>query len=139
MYILAQREAIVNSSNYILCLLYEGGWPASAAVGNLGGSVSVSPLDWTLAIEEQVDPGGPDARHADVILAAETVWLEELVDPFVHTVLDILKGRSIPLQHVHGRARLELLRTSKLMGGACLYPRADGDVWPPAQAMLFGV
>jgi hypothetical protein len=83
-----------------------GGWSNAAAIGALGGSVTVAPLDWTIPIEEQLRDGGPDPRHADVILAAETVWLEELVEPFVGTVVEILTGMAEPFtKHLTSRGR----------------------------------
>lgn len=59
----------------------------------------MTPLDWTVPISEQIisveNDTAPDARYADIIMAAETVWLEELVAPFVSTVMDILRGMCI--------------------------------------------
>ena len=60
-----------------------GGWEDATAVGL--GTATATPLDWTVPLAEQLVPSR-DPRRAELVLAAECVWLEELVEPFVkHT------------------------------------------------------
>ena len=47
-------------------------------------------------MEEQLAAAAADPREAEVILAAECVWLKELVTPFVETVLALLQGPHRP-------------------------------------------
>lgn len=47
-------------------------------------------------VEEQLAAAAADPREAEVILAAECVWLKELVTPFVETVLALLQGPHRP-------------------------------------------
>ena len=65
-----------------------GAWEGAVRVGQ--GSASAQGLNWLTPLEEQSTPLDP--RDADIILAAECVWLSELVQPFVHTVLGLLGG-----------------------------------------------
>ena len=60
------------------------------------GSVAPMTLDWCKPLEEQCSGQANDPREADVILAVETVWLCELIQPFVQTVTAIMKGPKRP-------------------------------------------
>lgn len=71
-------------------------WPESVAVGKRGGSAACAALDWNASVSVQCAPQLVDFLSVDVILAAETVWLKELVAPFVSTVLQLLKGPKNP-------------------------------------------
>ena len=72
-----------------------GGWPGARPVG--AGSAAAAPLDWWRPVEEQLLEGAQlDPRDADVVLAAECVWLKELVEPFVATVLSLMRGPRRP-------------------------------------------
>lgn len=68
-------------------------WRGAVTVG--AGSVAAQPLDWMRPVGEQLAPCDP--RDADVILAAECVWLQELVDPFVETVCALLRSPRRPV------------------------------------------
>ena len=67
-----------------------GAWHGSRSVGTAGGSVAAQPLNWFHPVGEQSTPNDPST--AEVVLAAECVWLQELVEPFVSTVLTLLGG-----------------------------------------------
>lgn len=60
-----------------------------------GGSAVASVLDWTVPVARQTDTVDP--REAEIILAAECIWLEELIAPFVETVHDLLQGPNRPV------------------------------------------
>lgn len=65
-------------------------WAEARAIGSEGGSVAAQPLDWYADVAAQSAPNDP--RSAEVVLAAECVWLKDLVEPFVTTVLALLAG-----------------------------------------------
>lgn len=69
-----------------------GAWPSAVAVGSRGGSARAAPLDWTLPLGDARQTVAGDPREADVVLAADTVWLLSLVDPFVSTLAAVLSG-----------------------------------------------
>ena len=58
------------------------------------GSAAVQPLDWWRPLGEQASPNDP--CDADLVLAAECVWLRELVDPFADTVVALLQAPKRP-------------------------------------------
>lgn len=62
----------------------EGAWPGSGRVGD--GSATCMAIDWTKGVDEQAKAAGQEPCDCDVVLAAECVWLVELVEPFVKTV-----------------------------------------------------
>ena len=62
-----------------------GAWPRARLVGR--GSAAHATLDWMDPL-----PASPAFVEADVIIAAECVWLRELVEPFVNTVVALLRG-----------------------------------------------
>ena len=66
-------------------------WPGSIRVGR--GSATRATLDWGEPIPERPF-GGSDVRFsdADLIIAAECVWLRELLSPFVATALTLLRN-----------------------------------------------
>lgn len=68
-------------------------WSGSLPVGD--GSIVAQPLNWLADLTDQTSPNDP--RDADVLLAAECVWLQDLVDPFVATVASLL--RVCPARH----------------------------------------
>ena len=57
-------------------------WSGARCVG--AGSATAQTLDWYRPLVEQSVPLDP--MEADVVLAAECVWLKELVEPFIATV-----------------------------------------------------
>jgi hypothetical protein len=66
-------------------------WSGSQRVGD--GSACAQALDWFRPLSEQSSPLDPS--DAEVILAAECVWLRELVEPFVCTILGLFEvGRA---------------------------------------------
>ena len=62
----------------------EGSWAAACRVGE--GSAACIAIDWTKDLDQQAKEAGIDPCDCDVVLAAECVWLVELVSPFVKTV-----------------------------------------------------
>lgn len=72
-------------------------WPGAYAIGQRGGTASAARLDWTLPLDVQASAGGFDPRMARLILAAETLWLKELVEPFTATVVALLRARAAAL------------------------------------------
>lgn len=78
-----------------------GGWVGALPVGE--GTAAAGGLDWTDTLDAQREPNDP--LQADVILAAECVWLEELIQPFVQTVHGLLNGPNKPFAIVCYRDR----------------------------------
>jgi len=75
-------------------------WEGAVRVGD--GSAAAAALNWYRPIGEQIEEQADlrrrlDPREADVVLAAECVWLKELVAPFVATVLALLRGPRRPI------------------------------------------
>lgn len=71
----------------------DAGWAGAVPVGK--GSAAALTLDWTIPTAEQVTEA-IDPSDTEIILAAECIWLEELIDPFVETVAYLLKGKNNP-------------------------------------------
>lgn len=73
-------------------------WPGSLCVGS--GSATTQALDWTKSIDVQSPSDDNmlyhDPRRAEIILAAECVWLRDLVLPFVNTVIQLMHGQYRP-------------------------------------------
>ena len=69
-------------------------WRRASPVG--AGSAATARLDWTVPIGEQVGIDDNDPRDAHVVLACEVVWLAELVQPFVGTLAEVLRGPHRP-------------------------------------------
>lgn len=65
-------------------------WKGSRTLGTNGGSIVAMPLDWTVELSSQITENDP--REAEIIMAVETVWLKELIVPFVTTFVSLLKG-----------------------------------------------
>mmetsp|Transcript_140474 Transcript_140474/g.356446 ORF Transcript_140474/g.356446 Transcript_140474/m.356446 type:complete len:374 (-) Transcript_140474:32-1153(-) len=63
-------------------------WPGAVAVGT--GRAAVAVLDWTVPVGEQLQ--GCSAAP-DVVLAAECVWLAELIEPFADAAAALLLSR----------------------------------------------
>lgn len=69
-------------------------WPDAVSVGD--GSIAGEALDWTVPIDKQKLPVRTDPFQAEVILAAEAIWLIELVQPFISTALRLMNGPHRP-------------------------------------------
>lgn len=74
-------------------------WPGSLCVGD--GSAATQALDWTKSIDVQAPSDDKmlyhcDPRRAEIIIAAECVWLRDLVLPFVNTVIELMHGQYQP-------------------------------------------
>mmetsp|Transcript_13187 Transcript_13187/g.30979 ORF Transcript_13187/g.30979 Transcript_13187/m.30979 type:complete len:299 (+) Transcript_13187:28-924(+) len=67
-----------------------GEWPQSSRVGD--GSCRCATIDWMVPLDAQAKAASVDLSGVEVVLAAECVWLVELVSPFVDTVLHLLQG-----------------------------------------------
>jgi hypothetical protein len=71
-------------------------WSGAVRIaGRAGGTLACTPLDWTVPIDAQVS-GGNDPRETDFIIACETVWLKELIAPFVDTTVALLSAPRHP-------------------------------------------
>lgn len=85
------------------------GWPGARDVGR--GTVAALPLDWTVPVPDQVaQPAGEgllcvDPRDADAIIACEVIWLKELIEPYVSTVVALLRGPRRPVCYMSYTAR----------------------------------
>eukprot|EP01065_Artemidia_motanka_P039529 TRINITY_DN48477_c0_g1_i1.p1 TRINITY_DN48477_c0_g1~~TRINITY_DN48477_c0_g1_i1.p1 ORF type:complete len:270 (+),score=59.44 TRINITY_DN48477_c0_g1_i1:53-811(+) len=73
----------------------DGAWAGSVAIGVKGGSASSAVLDWSRPLSDQCEEG-KDPRDAQIIVASEVVWLEELVGPFVEVASALLAGPARP-------------------------------------------
>jgi len=70
-------------------------WPGASSVGTNGGTCATIGLDWFKPIESQVPVQSQSSVNffdCDIILASDTVWLADLLDPFVNTVNGILQA-----------------------------------------------
>ncbi len=95
-----------------------GGWRGATRVGS--GSACAQPLDWERPLDGQRPWWSPDdgddgdgalpndPRDCSVVLAAECVWLKELVPPFVRTVTAILSCAHRPVCILAFRERANL-------------------------------
>jgi predicted RNA methylase len=66
--------------------LRSGVWNHLRPVGSRGGAVGTAALNWLEPLEDQFD----EPLDADFVVAADTLWLESLVAPFVNTSLALL-------------------------------------------------
>ena len=115
------------------------GWREARRVGQ--GSAATQPLDWWKPIDQQL--GANDPRDAEVIIAAECVWLRELIPPFVQTVVSLLRQPHRPVCVLAFRDRstetsetfsslscvLSAFEGAGVMGtakGACDAPESEG-------------
>lgn len=72
-------------------------WLGSSRFGEQGGTAVAQGLDWERPVDAQREFNGDnDPLDAEVVLAAECVWLAELVEPFVRTVLALMRGPRHP-------------------------------------------
>ncbi|KNC79037.1 hypothetical protein SARC_08563 [Sphaeroforma arctica JP610] len=90
-----------NSTTDINTPTSSSAWQGSRRVGE--GSVSAMSLDWMTDVALQVIDNDP--RDADLILAADTVWLCELIEPFVTTCVTLMKGPKNPPLYMTFRDR----------------------------------
>eukprot|EP00055_Hartaetosiga_balthica_P008926 m.34410 g.34410 ORF g.34410 m.34410 type:complete len:338 (+) comp6530_c0_seq1:84-1097(+) len=68
-------------------------WRTSMWVGSRGGSAGYMALDWTVDLDKQNEDGNFNPWDVDMLVAAETVWLKELVQPYVQTVVSLMKRK----------------------------------------------
>jgi hypothetical protein len=54
-------------------------------------------LDWTHSALAQAESAAQDLTEVDFVIAAEVIWLQELLQPFVDTLAWILKLRRRPV------------------------------------------
>merc|ERR1719343_1471647 len=66
-------------------------WEGAVPVGR--GSASAAVLDWTVPVSQQL---AGDAARPDVVIAAECVWLSELVEPFADAAAALLRPGTHP-------------------------------------------
>ena len=69
------------------------GWAGAVRVGE--GSARAATLDWTDPVQAQCE-GGNDPREAQVVVAAECIWLRDLLEPFLATALALMRGPARP-------------------------------------------
>lgn len=72
-----------------------GHWERAAAVGQ--GSAACMTLDWMRNMSTQAKCAGQDLSQTDYIIAAEVIWLQELLQPFVDTLACLLKQSRRPV------------------------------------------
>lgn len=61
-------------------------WQSAASIGSSGGTIVAAPINWLQPLSEQFD----EPLDVDYVVAADTLWLESLVVPFVETSLALL-------------------------------------------------
>jgi len=69
-------------------------WPNVLANARNHGAAAAQPLDWYKPVADQLSP--LDVREAEVVLAVDAIWLLELVEPFVCTTSELLRGPRRP-------------------------------------------
>ena len=86
-------------------MLWTGAGPTSTetrAIGNAAADAgAVEPTQVTAQVLDWFDPPRESANW-DVVLAADTVWLEELVPPFVNTLTALCppgSGRTVIMSY----------------------------------------
>ena len=72
-----------------------GGGGGAGAVHVGEGSARAATLDWTDPVQAQCE-GGNDPREAQVVVAAECIWLRDLLEPFLATALALMRGPARP-------------------------------------------
>jgi predicted RNA methylase len=61
-------------------------WQSAAPLGARGGSIVAAPINWLEPLSAQFD----EPLDTDFVVAADTLWLESLVEPFVSTAMALL-------------------------------------------------
>lgn len=72
-----------------------GHWEGAAVVGQ--GSAACMALDWTKDVLTQTNCAGQDLSMMKYVIAAEVIWLQELLQPFVDTLAFVLRQRCRPV------------------------------------------
>jgi len=67
-------------------------WVGAVCLGR--GTAAVAPLDWTKPLKSQ--GGGQDLSSTEVVLACETCFLSELLEPFMQTLAGLSAGPQSP-------------------------------------------
>ena len=75
-------------------------WKGATSVG--AGSAAVAALDWTGSVSDQLGNAAQDFEQLGLVIACEVLWLEELVQPFVQTLAQLLKQAN---RNHHGAAK----------------------------------
>jgi len=70
-------------------------WKHSKLVGNKEGSAAILALDWSQPIQNQIKD--QDILLCDYVVAVDTVWLTDLLEPFVRTMSSILESPRNPI------------------------------------------
>lgn len=87
-------------------------WPGGVRVGR--GSAVAAAIDWRKPLVAggcgaAAGAGAVDPSHAEFILCVESIWLAELIEPFVTTVTTIMRGPHRPKCYFINGARLPVL------------------------------
>jgi hypothetical protein len=102
-------------------------WPGSVRVGR--GSAVAAAIDWRKPLVAEgcgaaAGAGQADPTYAEFILCVESIWLAELIEPFVTTVTTIMRGPHRPKCYFINGARSKrtfqsgrLLRWGSKAGG----------------------
>lgn len=94
------------------------------------GSTVAMAMDWCKPLDVQCLDRHNDPRHADVILAVETVWLAELIHPFVSMAAAILRGPNRPRCYfINGERATESSKTFARMSQVMDAFEAEGCGW----------
>lgn len=76
-------------------LLTGSPWQQLHQVGE--GTAACMPLDWLEDVSEQAASSGQDIFKADFIIACEVIWLQELLQPYVHILARLLHSDRRPV------------------------------------------
>ena len=72
-----------------------GQWKGAVVIGQ--GSAACMALDWMQDVFTQSQFGGQDLSQTEYVIAAEVIWLQELLQPFVDTLAYVLKQPQRPV------------------------------------------
>lgn len=70
-------------------------WVGASAIGQ--GDVTCMTLDWMKCVSTQSEAAGQDLSQTDYVIAAEVIWLQEILQPFVDTLAYILRQPHQPV------------------------------------------
>mmetsp|Transcript_22298 Transcript_22298/g.62582 ORF Transcript_22298/g.62582 Transcript_22298/m.62582 type:complete len:365 (+) Transcript_22298:3-1097(+) len=94
------------------------GLPGAVRVG--AGSAAAAVLDWTVPVEQQLQGA---ATEPDVVIAAECIWLAELVEPFAAAASSLLLRPGRPPSAGADRPVLFLSSRERAKDGSATFAR----------------
>jgi len=72
----------------------QSAWNGAKSIGIQGGSAATMSIDWTVPLQSQNSDNNP--IMTDYVVAVDTIWLTELLEPLVKTICTILEGPRNP-------------------------------------------